>query len=790
MKKLTTNSLGTEPKDISPTPTVSWVIKPLWFFVLFISLGQSVTYAQVIWNSSNGTEWLDGTNWTGNGVPTMSQIARFGVNPVTDSVVIDMNGATNNGLFNQAVGAIEIDSARLSTLVIGNSSSVASGTLTINSVDIGATQDIIIRNKSKHELIIQNETGAGNKQMSLSLINNINNKIAVDSAGDIRITSNIHSASGNTPLSKQGDGTLYLLSGGNDYSGGTTINSGILAIAGAGNLGAIPAGDLRINRGTFRLESLGLFSSRNIILGDAASTIDIASGVTYVAFDDALISSVNGGAFTKIGAGTFEMQDSNTYTGLTTVTDGILDLNYSGGNTIPVTNNVRINGGTLRVSSNQTLADLTMSSGTLIVDASATLTVTGTYNVIGGTLNIQGKLRFSGSAASIPGPGVSLNNGTPGTISNLEISTGANITLTESIAVSGTLSLTGGIITTNGFLLSVSNNSPSAVNGGSAISYVNGNLNRSIATGANTYDFPIGIGSVYAPVNIVFSNSNGGTLTGSTTDGDHPSIGSSIILSNQSVNRNWTFTKTGLSIAEYDASFNWDSTDVDASFDFTTAICGKYDGSWTYPAMGALTATSAQINGVSGFSDFEFGNKDPLPIALISFEANKLNDKVIINWQTASEKNNAKFEIQRSSNSRDFNTITEQKGAGNSNALVSYSTIDKNPLHGDNYYRLKQIDFDGNFSYGPVRVVSFNDNSNIIIFPTLVKDKLNIKFNANLNSASSIQLISLTTGMILYQTSIDEGDNIEMDLSALPSGAYIARFNDEEGSVIKKFVKQ
>lgn len=107
----------------------------------------------------------------------------------------------------------------------------------------------------------------------------------------------------------------------------------------------------------------------------------------------AIISESGGsGSIIKNGAGIITLSGANTYTGLTTVSEGTLRLNRTGGSTLPNTNSITINGGTLRVSSNQTIANLTMSSGTLTIDAGVTLTVTGTYNVTGGTLTNNGIL--------------------------------------------------------------------------------------------------------------------------------------------------------------------------------------------------------------------------------------------------------------------------------------------------------------------------------------------------------------------------------------------------------------
>lgn len=95
----------------------------------------------------------------------------------------------------------------------------------------------------------------------------------------------------------------------------------------------------------------------------------------------------------------------------------------------------------------------------------------------------------------------------------------------------------------------------------------------------------------------------------------------------------------------------------------------------------------------------------PLPISLVKFEAEKLAEKVKLNWVTATEVNNNKFIVERSANGSDFEYLAEIRGAGNSKELNSYAHVDANPLKGTSYYRLTQIDFDGKSeSFAPVAV--------------------------------------------------------------------------------------
>lgn len=99
-----------------------------------------------------------------------------------------------------------------------------------------------------------------------------------------------------------------------------------------------------------------------------------------------------------------------------------------------------------------------------------------------------------------------------------------------------------------------------------------------------------------------------------------------------------------------------------------------------------------------------------LPIELISFDAKNNNSEVELNWITATEKNNNFFSIERSEDAVGFEEILSVKGAGNSNQYKSYTAFDKEPLKSTvSYYRLKQTDFDGKFSYS--HIVALNSTN-------------------------------------------------------------------------------
>ena len=116
-------------------------------------------------------------------------------------------------------------------------------------------------------------------------------------------------------------------------------------------------------------------------------------------------------------------------------------------------------------------------------------------------------------------------------------------------------------------------------------------------------------------------------------------------------------------------------------------------------------------------------NVTTLPITLLSFDAEKKIDVVFLSWTTLSEINNDYFTIEKTKDGKNYSEVGKVKGAGNANEQLDYRLIDETPYNGLSYYRLKQTDFNGDFSYSELRAVEFNlpnllEESNVYPNPT------------------------------------------------------------------------
>jgi hypothetical protein len=101
------------------------------------------------------------------------------------------------------------------------------------------------------------------------------------------------------------------------------------------------------------------------------------------------------------------------------------------------------------------------------------------------------------------------------------------------------------------------------------------------------------------------------------------------------------------------------------------------------------------------------GTITPLPVELTSFTAALMFDIVELKWSTASELNNDHFTIERSTDLENFQVVATIPGNGTTNVIHHYYTLDPNPVYGRSYYRLKQTDYDGKYSYSDVRLVDY-----------------------------------------------------------------------------------
>jgi hypothetical protein len=135
-----------------------------------------------------------------------------------------------------------------------------------------------------------------------------------------------------------------------------------------------------------------------------------------------------------------------------------------------------------------------------------------------------------------------------------------------------------------------------------------------------------------------------------------------------------------------------------------------------------------------------------LPVTLLFFDAKISGSAVILSWATATESNSSHFVIERSIDGKNFHEIASQNAAGNSVTKKEYTLIDKFPLVGRAYYRLKQVDFDGATEHFNMKFVDFTGKKGIAVYPNPVvsADGITISLNFSNDEKSFVKITDVS----------------------------------------------
>ncbi len=231
----------------------------------------------------------------------------------------------------------------------------------------------------------------------------------------------------------------------------------------------------------------------------------------------------------------------------------------------------------------------------------------------------------------------------------------------------------------------------------------------------------------------------------------------------------------------------------------TTSVIGSCSAQTvTFPANGSVyesvgsnttdgVAKERSVDGGSVWQNttiatFGAANDVVLPIELIDFTAEYKNRIVKLNWVTASELNNDYYTVERSKDGITFENIVKIKGKGTTQALSNYETEDRKPLEGISYYRLKQTDIDGTFSYSKIVSVEYFFIDDVKIYPVPVEN--GTLYITTKNSAAAVKIMDLS-GRLLYETELTD-NYLEVNLDEFGKGLYFVQVISTNGSMIKK----
>ena len=213
-------------------------------------------------------------------------------------------------------------------------------------------------------------------------------------------------------------------------------------------------------------------------------------------------------------------------------------------------------------------------------------------------------------------------------------------------------------------------------------------------------------------------------------------------------------------------------------------------GSTMYNDITALAVGQTATGNCSGSycrtSEFTNCVDNTLPVSLLYFKAEALDKSVFLSWSTATEQNNAYFIIERSSDGKNFEPIENIKGQGNSSKIVTYEYTDNNVSDGTYYYRLKQVDVNGDYGYSEIKQVTLASENIISIYPNPNNGSFTISATAAGNYEVSISNI---LGQVVYSTSITSESLVEKNIqTSLAKGTYIAQISSSDKKVITKLI--
>ncbi len=324
--------------------------------------------------------------------------------------------------------------------------------------------------------------------------------------------------------------------------------------------------------------------------------------------------------------------------------------------------------------------------------------------------------------------------------------------------------------------------------------YINGTVSK---IGNDSFVFPIGSATNYKPIEISAPELETDQFV-ATYCPVNPLLHYSNSMSNtlEKINETeyWILDRVHGS-SEVNVTLKWDDK-TNINTEESEMMCiSRFDGEkWQNHGQSNFEKNDSTLHGnlttsapVISFSPFTFGTQSAtaLPIELISFNASEINEGILVEWKTASENNNDYFLVEKSTGMSEWEAIEQIKGT-NQNNNVEYSFLDENKTSSLSYYRLKQVDYNGEYTYSKIVSVS-SDAPNLewLVYPNPTTGYLNI---SNLgNHIESIDLVDIYGRKINTFFLTDE--HITIDLSTQIEGIYFIQASFQNNIISQKVTK-
>lgn len=379
------------------------------------------------------------------------------------------------------------------------------------------------------------------------------------------------------------------------------------------------------------------------------------------------------------------------------------------------------------------------------------------------------------------------------TLPDVTIRGGGNKRLQADTQINGTLRLEGGFLTLGNYNLTIS--SGGNVTGGSQLSYIQTNgaglLKRRVRS--TQVSFPVG-NSSYNPVRLLNTFSATTDWYGVRVEDEvrmEGTTGQAMI--SEVIDRTWIITEDINGGSDLHVELQWELADEMPGFERQSCFISQWSGSeWQEQGTDAASGNGPfrqQLEEVENVSLFSVQSSSPLPIELSYFQGSSKTGGILLQWATLVEENNAYMAIERSANGLDFKAITQINGNGTTYTPQSYSFFDQQPLPGINYYRLKQVDFDGTFTYHKTISIQWNGlDTSPKIYPTVANAYLELQWSTSTLDRSQIEIFDVTGRRMMHSTIPPETISWKLDTTAFPNGKYLLRIGSGEQFSISQFL--
>ena len=665
-------------------------------------------------------DWDDPATWGGNVPPNNANVT------ITEDVTLNVSGVIigdliiNEGFtFDNGTQSITVNGDY--TLNGSHTANVAGGSVFLNgSGTIFGTNDGTPNTISENVTltISDNYIIDSNADIDISGTVFINSGVTVANNGDITIEANgeIQGASSSTSVWANAANSSLTVTG--------NFTSGRLNASASPNTVTFNGTDpqnIPITSGTPGIQTLSLSGGSTKTIGgnvtinnvSIAAATTLATGVNSLTLSGSITNTGTldgtGGTITIQGV-TKTLGGTNTFNNLNVEMDAANTLTVDPSGTITGDLAILTGGLTFSTSASETVNGLRISNGTTL-DASGL-----TDLIINGNLTVESGSTFNNPSDAVNFLGTSQQIIGSVDINNLEKDNGGSLTLTSgNTTVATQLRLTNGNIVTSSTSLLILNDNV-GVAGGSAASFVDGPLRK---IGDDDFTFPVGDNGIYGPFNL--SSFVGSTVsdafTGQYFNSNAPnfaSLGPGIF--GVSGVEYWDIERSNGG-AQPIIELSWNDALRESGVEnIATLLLAHFNGTiWEIiPSLASGNEVSGTITSNTVFNDFsEFckatsDDTNPLPVELIEFKGVASDNRTILNWSTSSELNNDGFYVERSGDGDTFESIGFVEGNGTVNEVNHYDFVDKQPYLGYNFYRLKQVDYDGQFEYSGILIV-YND---------------------------------------------------------------------------------